>query len=153
MAIDGEPRLVHDFRFTSARHDGKHDDEAILMESLPLVFVLTDDLIFGSRITAVAREVGADVKTARNVDALSSLIKSATPSCVMIDIQLAGSRIADVVAAVRSLAARARIVAYGSHVDAAGLDRATQAGCDVVLARSKFVVSLETELRNWLGLS
>ena len=123
------------------------------MESAPLVLVLTDDLIFGSRIAAVAREIGAVARTAEMSMRLPRCIASAAPSCVMVDLQVADARIADIVAAVRSSAPSPRIIAYGSHVDAAGLDRATQAGCDVVLARSKFVERLEPELRNWLRLS
>jgi CheY-like chemotaxis protein len=121
------------------------------MESSSLVLILTDDLIFGSRIAAVAREIGAGVKTARNVEALMVLTKSATPSCIIVDLQIAGPGIANLVASMQALPTRPRIIAYGSHVDAAGLDRATQAGCDIVLTRSKFVEALESELPNWLA--
>jgi CheY-like chemotaxis protein len=123
------------------------------MESAPLVLILTDDLIFSSRIAAVAREIGAGVKTARNVEGLTMLTKSAKPSCVIVDLQIAGPDIANLVASMQALPARPRIVAYCSHVDAAGLDRATQAGCDIVLTRSKFVEALESELPKWLAVS
>ncbi len=43
------------------------------------------------------------------------------------------------------------VVAYGSHVDAAGLRAAREAGCDLVLPRSKFVEELPTALPRWFG--
>jgi hypothetical protein len=43
------------------------------------------------------------------------------------------------------------VVAYGSHVDTATLRAAREAGCDVVLPRSKFVEELPTALPTWLA--
>jgi DNA-binding NarL/FixJ family response regulator len=42
------------------------------------------------------------------------------------------------VAAVRAAAPGARIVAFGPHVDASGLDRARADGADLVVPRSRF---------------
>ena len=44
-----------------------------------------------------------------------------------------------------------RVVAYGSHVDTAGLRAAREAGCDPVLPRSKFVEDLATALPTWMA--
>jgi hypothetical protein len=48
------------------------------------------------------------------------------------------ARFADAVVAVRAAAPAARIVAYGSHVDDAALERARTEGADAVLPRSLF---------------
>ncbi|MEX0665526.1 MAG: DNA-binding response regulator [Acidimicrobiia bacterium] len=48
------------------------------------------------------------------------------------------ARFADAVAAVRTAAPAARVVAYGAHVDGALLERARQDGADLVLPRSQF---------------
>ena len=48
------------------------------------------------------------------------------------------ARHADLVAAIRAAAPTARIVAFGPHVDDAGLARAAHDGADVVLPRSQF---------------
>ena len=48
------------------------------------------------------------------------------------------ARFADAVAEIREQAPDARIVAFGPHVDDALLRGATEAGADVVLARSQF---------------
>ncbi len=53
---------------------------------------------------------------------------------------------------VETCPARPRVVAYGSHVDAAGLRAAREAGCDLVLPRSKFVEDLPKELPSWLAV-
>jgi hypothetical protein len=46
-----------------------------------------------------------------------------------------------------------RIVAYGSHVDTAGLRKAREAGCDLVWPRSKFVAELPGALQAWFALT
>jgi hypothetical protein len=43
-------------------------------------------------------------------------------------------------------------MAYGAHVDAAGLWAARQAGCDIVLPRSAFVEELPFRLPEWLSV-
>jgi DNA-binding NarL/FixJ family response regulator len=121
------------------------------MEKTTPVAVLTDDLIFGSRIAAVARDHNAAVKTARNVEALAALMATTAPACVIVDLQVAGPQVADLVAAARVAPKAPRIVAYGSHVDARGLDRAIQVGCDIVLTRSQFVESLESDFAKWIA--
>jgi len=44
-----------------------------------------------------------------------------------------------------------RLVGYGSHVDAARLKAAREAGCDLVLPRSAFFERLPQEIGAWLG--
>lgn len=44
-----------------------------------------------------------------------------------------------------------RVVAYGSHVDAASLHAAREAGCRPTLPRSQFVEKLPHELPTWLA--
>ena len=42
-------------------------------------------------------------------------------------------------------------VAFGSHVDTAGLAAAAAAGCDPVLPRSRFTAELPELIRRYLG--
>ena len=56
------------------------------------------------------------------------------------------SRHADDVASIRAQAPRARIVAFGPHVDGALLERARKDGADAVLARSQFFHDPEAAL-------
>jgi DNA-binding NarL/FixJ family response regulator len=118
---------------------------------MPQGLLLCDDLIFASLVTGTARAAGLEVRPARTPDALVEAARREPPRGVLIDL---GFPDLDLVALLRRLAeaspAMPRVVAYGSHVDAAGLRAARAAGCDLVLPRSKFVEDLEAELPAWL---
>ena len=113
--------------------------------------LLSDDLMFNSRITGTGRDLGLNVKTARSSSVLLDMAKQHAPKCVILDLANSGLVIDDVVAALRGGEAAPYLVAYGSHVDAATLKAARDAGCDVVLPRSKFVEELPREMRRWFG--
>jgi CheY-like chemotaxis protein len=114
--------------------------------------LLSDDLIFTSRITGTARGLGLEIKSVGNVEALIGLARQQTPRCVILDLGHPGLAIGDLMGQVREVCdVMPRVVAYGSHVDAAGLRAAREAGCDPVLPRSKFVEELPHALTGWLG--
>jgi CheY-like chemotaxis protein len=114
--------------------------------------LLSDDLMFTSRVTGTAQALGLTVRPARTVDALLELVRQQTPACVLLDLANSTLSVPDLI---RQLEAdgqpRPRIVAYGSHVDAAGLRAAREAGCDVVLPRSAFVEQLSGQMPTWLA--
>jgi CheY-like chemotaxis protein len=89
------------------------------------------------------------MKSARAPAPLLALAAAQPPTCVLLDLQNPGL---DIVAVVHSLKeiGKVTIVGYGSHVDAATLKAARDAGCDVVLPRSKFVEDLAAELPTWM---
>jgi CheY-like chemotaxis protein len=118
----------------------------------PVGMLLSDDLIFTSRVTGEARARGCTVKPARSVETLLALARQQTPACVLIDLANPGLSVPDLIRQLRDLRTPPpRVVAYGSHVDAAGLRAARDAGCDLVLPRSKFVEELPVALPRWLG--
>ncbi len=114
--------------------------------------LLSDDLLFTSRVTGTAAALGLTVQSARSAAALVELARAAAPRCVLIDLHNAGL---DLPALLRDLAAVCsrppRTIAYGSHVEAAALRAAREAGCDLVLPRSRFVEELPVSLGKWLG--
>ena len=118
----------------------------------PLALLLSDDLMFTSRITGTARDLGLTVKVARSPEVLLSLARQQTPRCVFLDLANPGLVLGDFL---RQLAEACnpmpRLVAYGSHVDTKTLHAARAAGCDPVLPRSKFVEDLPKMLQEWLG--
>ena len=118
----------------------------------PEGLLLSDDLIFTSRITGTARGLGLTVRAARSADALVELARQAPPRAVLIDLSNPGLELPELL---RRLAeacpALPRVVAYGSHVDTATLRAAREAGCDPVLPRSKFVEELPRALPQWLA--
>src|SRR5262249_33068605 len=100
--------------------------------------LLSDDLIFTSRIAGTARDLGLVLKVASSSAALLDLARRTPPCCVLVDLANPGLVLADLLHDLRdSSPALPRVVAYGSHVDAAGLHAARLAGCDVVLPRSR----------------
>ena len=123
-------------------------------EKAQVGLLLSDDLIFTSRITATARTLGLTIKTARSVEALEALARQQAPSGVLVDLGNPGLDVPDLVARLKgACSVMPRLVAYGSHVDAAGLRAARAAGCDLVLPRSAFVEQLPTALTEWLAPS
>jgi CheY-like chemotaxis protein len=119
----------------------------------PTGLLLSDDLIFTSRVTGTARAAGLTVRAARSAEALESLAREQAPTCVLLDLGNPGLELSELLGWLRAVCPRMpRVVAYGSHVDAAGLRAARAAGCDVVLPRSAFVEQLPQQLPAWLTL-
>jgi CheY-like chemotaxis protein len=118
----------------------------------PLGLLLSDDLLFTSRITGTAHALGLEVKAAPSAEAVIALARQRRPSAILIDLGNPGLVLADLL---RQLAVvctpTPRVVAYGSHVDTATLRAAREAGCEPVLPRSKFVEELLHALPEWLG--
>src|SRR5205085_1907203 len=113
--------------------------------------LLSDDLIFTSRITATAQAHGLTVQPARTQAQLQALAGQEAPAGVIVDLDHPGLNVSELLRQLRAAAVPPYVVAYGSHVDAAGLRAAREAGCDLVLPRSKFVEELPTALPRWLG--
>ena len=114
--------------------------------------LLSDDMIFTSRITGTARDLGLTIKPARSSAALTELVKQQTPCCLIIDLSNPGLDIALLIQQLREMCSPLpRLIAYGSHVDTATLHAAREAGCDVVLPRSKFVDELPRALPQWMS--
>jgi CheY-like chemotaxis protein len=110
--------------------------------------MLCDDLIFSSKVSATGRAHGIDVAVARS--AVSLLKKAeAKPACVILDLHAEGLDISSVVNELKKDAAP-RIIGFGSHVDAALLKAAREAGCDLVMPRSQFHKLLESDLPVWV---
>jgi CheY-like chemotaxis protein len=113
--------------------------------------LLSDDMLFISRITGTARDHGLTVVPARNAELLQSLARQQQPACVLIDLANPGLQIDELIKDLRQLVSpMPRVVAYGSHVDTGTLRAAREAGCDLVLPRSKFVEELPNMLPTWM---
>jgi CheY-like chemotaxis protein len=112
--------------------------------------LLSDDLMFASRITGVARGLGLPIRSARSPDALLNLARQHVPRCVIMDLGNPGLVLTELMRELQTLiGGLPRVVAYGSHVDTGSLRAACAAGCDPVLPRSKFVEELPTALPHW----
>src|SRR5690242_20598231 len=117
-----------------------------------LGLLLSDDLIFTSRITGTAHALGLTVRAARSADVLLNLARQEAPNCVLVDLSNPGLRLPELLQQLREACpTMPRVVAYGSHVDTATLRAAREAGCDPVLPRSKFVEDLPSALPGWFA--
>lgn len=113
--------------------------------------LLCDDLIFSSRITGTARSLAIDMRTARATTDLLAILPEGEPKLIILDLGNPGLDLAKLFAALKERASDPPfMVAFGSHVDAAGLQAARAAGCNLVLPRSKFVDELPRKLTSWL---
>jgi DNA-binding NarL/FixJ family response regulator len=119
---------------------------------VPVGLLLSDDLLFTSRITGAAAAHGLLVRTARSANALVEMARQHPPRGVLLDLHNPGLVLPDLLAKLAEVCpARPRVIGYGSHVDAATLRAARTAGCDVVLPRSKFVEELPAQMPAWLA--
>lgn len=119
---------------------------------MPTGFLLSDDLLFTSRIAGTARSLGLPLQTHRTVAALVAAAQDDKPACVIVDLHHPELDMARLVGAFKS-AAGCTMVGYGSHVAADVLHQARAMGCDIVLPRSKFVETLADDLAKWYGVA
>jgi CheY-like chemotaxis protein len=118
----------------------------------PAGLLLSDDLIFTSRVTGTARALGLVVRPARSAEALVELARQQPPRCVLVDLANPGLNLGDLLRRLGEVCPTPpRVVAYGAHVDTATLRAARAAGCHPVLPRSKFVEDLPQALTGWLA--
>lgn len=108
-----------------------------------MILAVIDDLMFRSRVSSAAKASGADVRFASGDVEVQSRLSEA-PSLIIIDLN---GRRSDPVALVRRLKSDSalpgvRVIGFVSHVDAATIESAREAGIDVVLPRGTFVTHL-----------
>jgi len=114
--------------------------------------MLSDDLIFFSRVSGAARAAGLSVKQVKTGSALLELAKREPPGGVILDLQNEGLDLPALLAALRETCpTMPKVTAFGSHVEAEVLRAARAAGCDLVLPRSRFVELLEASVGEWLS--
>jgi len=118
----------------------------------PSGLLLCRDLIFTSKITGTARELGHRIMTAGNLAMATTMIEQWQPRVVFVDLA-AGDLVAPpALIALRTLAGPTTpFVAFGSHVDDVALAAAAVAGCDPVLPRSRFSATLPDLIRRFCG--
>jgi DNA-binding NarL/FixJ family response regulator len=104
---------------------------------MPTVLFLTTDLMFSSRVLGAAKTLGLECRLLASAQQLDALAVDHYP-LALIDLGLTPLDLHAAVASIRSRAPSAKIVAFGPHVDQQLLAEASDAGCNLVLARSQF---------------
>ena len=116
---------------------------------MPDGLLLSDDLLFSSRVTATARAHGLTVAVARTPAALADYVAAKTPGGVILDLQFPDLDLAALVAELAALDPPPRLTGYGSHVEAEALKVARRLGIEA-MPRSQFAERVEAELPAWL---
>ena len=114
------------------------------------ILAIAADLMFASRIRAVALAAGIDAELVRSPAALLDAARERAPRRILIDLD---ARAFDPAALIRQLKQDERtrdidVVAFVSHVREDAIAAARDAGADRVLARSAFVRELPALIGN-----
>jgi CheY-like chemotaxis protein len=126
------------------------------MASMPsLIAFLTNDLVFPSRLAAVAQKLGVRMEVATNHDVLLAKLAAETSSAavVILDLGLPGITPAALLPQLKASFATLTIIAFGPHVHEQKLADAKAAGCDVVLTRGQFDAQIQSLLAQILSPS
>jgi len=108
---------------------------------------IVSDMIFATRITGTAAQMGADCTVVVDQARLQVVLGSDPPELVFVDMNCAGISPDEAIRTVKSWCPAARVIAYYSHVQTELLERATAAGADDVWPRSAFVQRLPQVLK------
>lgn len=106
------------------------------------IIALAADLLFASRIRAVAEAAGRTVTLVRTADATLDALEAGSIRLVLLDLETRGLDATSLIGRIRSHASAPRIIAFGRHTSTDALAAAHAAGADRVLARSAFVNEL-----------
>jgi hypothetical protein len=109
--------------------------------------LLCSDLIFTTKIKNTAAELGYEIEAVSDRAEAERRLGTGRPLVVLVDLTSGAVASAAALDRYRALAPETCFVAFGPHVDAGALAAAKAAGCDLVLARSKFAGSLPELLR------
>jgi len=102
------------------------------------LLLVSNDLMTGSKVSAVAGRMGLACSTAMSIAAAFDKLTEGT-SIVVIDLSMPGLKSPELVPKLRTaLKVRPRIVAFGPHVYGELLEEAETSGCDVVVSRGEF---------------
>ncbi len=114
------------------------------------IVIVVVDLLFQSRISAVAEALGLDARVADTPASVDAMM-AAAPAAVVVDVDAAGIDAASVIRAAK--AAGAKVLAFGRHTQPGALRSARDAGADTVVARSQLAEELPELLAGLAGVA
>ncbi len=115
---------------------------------MALVILAVRDLIFRSKISAVAQELGVKVRAVAGLADLESAFTHESASGMILDLNSGTADQDQMIKLALSKLSVNQIVSFYSHVDSAAKERAAQAGLQEGLPRSRFVQLLPELLRS-----
>jgi len=118
--------------------------------SLMAILFLTNDLMFSSRVSMFAREMGQDFSICSTVDALIDKV-STDETLIIVDLSLPHLEIAPTLQKLRSKTKNLKCIAFAPHVHEAKLAMAVDAGYDEVFSRGQFNSQIKEILNHHLS--
>jgi CheY-like chemotaxis protein len=106
------------------------------------VLAAVEDLLFRSKISETAEQLGIEAKFPRNRRKLLEALRKSPPDLLVLDLNSARFEPLDLLRTVRSDEVGIPTVGFLSHVQRDLAVAAKEAGCDRVLARSAFTKDL-----------
>lgn len=104
-----------------------------------MIVLLTNDLMFQSRISGAVKNAGKVLVVDRTVERVVQ--RSEQPNevtLVLIDLTLESLQLAEAIPQLKLAFGSARVLAFGPHVDVERLSEAHESGADAVLTRGQF---------------
>jgi len=105
------------------------------------IIAFLNDLLFETKIRSTGQAIGADLRIVRSIAELRSAL-AAAPAMLIIDLNNCGGQDAEAITLAKSTTPAPRVIAYVSHVDHDLAQRASLAGADEVMPRSRFTTVL-----------
>ena len=134
---------------------GAYNEQALTFTMAPTsktVLVVLEDLFFNVKIADAAKRIGLEVVFVKTAEAaLARLAES--PLLLIVDLNCASVDPVQLISDVKAGEFRSiPVIGYVSHVQVELKQRAQEAGCDMVLARSALSTNLPQVLRRYAGL-
>jgi DNA-binding NarL/FixJ family response regulator len=115
-------------------------------ESALIVLAVIEDLFFLAPTQDIVRRAGCTLRQVRDADGLLAGI-AAGAKAVIFDLNLRAVDIPALITTARAAAPQLSLIGFVSHVDIAARQSALEAGCSVVLPRSRFGTDLPALLQ------
>ena len=127
--------------------DGWHNSEcpgSSLLYSVFMILAAVDDLMFASKISTTAKQLGIEVIFARSPDEVLRQARALRPPLVIFDLNSKRTEPLATISAIKADAelSGVRTIGFVSHVQTELIEEARQAGVDDVMARSAFSARL-----------
>jgi DNA-binding NarL/FixJ family response regulator len=104
-----------------------------------VIVLLTNDLMFQSRISGVVKNAGKVLVVDRTVDRVVQRAEQPSDvTLVLIDLALDSLQLAEAIPQLKLAFGSAKLLAFGPHVDVDRLSEAHESGADAVLTRGQF---------------
>lgn len=109
---------------------------------------LVHDLLFRSKVDAVAHSTGIDATYASSLEEARARCADGLPAIIFVDLADPRFPAIETAQAMRDAAPEARLIGFASHVDLKALGAAKEAGFEMALSRSEFAQRLPDLLKS-----